>query len=309
MGRTYGALARPNPVDALAQWLESLRQRSGKSWDQMARTAVENGVMVSRSTLHRAAQGATLPKWRTVQAFTRVCGGDEREAKRLWSRADRCNAASARGELRIAVPRPQFITEPWQLIHAMKDMYRENGNPTLRELEKRAYIDAKNKVSLLPRSTVGAVLRGRMPSKELLLNFVRYCGDVPESRIQEWEDAWDRVDAYNRGELSPGAAQTQARARALAQAQAQAQAQDKLTQVEEELKHTREQLEQATAELTRAGHPARRVPASVVRSSEPAGRVPPPARPKKTVLTAGPPPPTKRRGHQRRGVQSTIRAR
>ncbi|MEU1788109.1 hypothetical protein ABZ553_19895 [Streptomyces sparsogenes] len=183
MGRTRSALAQPNPVETLAQWLESLRRRSGMSWDQMAQTAVERGLMVSRSTLHRAALGKTLPKWKNVQTFTRVCGGDEREAKRLWARADRYKAAPAGGASRVVVLRPQFITEPWQLVHAMKDMWRENGNPPLRELEERAYIDVKNKVSLLPKSTVGAVLQGRMPAKGLLLNFVRHCGNVPEDRL------------------------------------------------------------------------------------------------------------------------------
>jgi len=292
MGRTRSALAQPNPIETLAQWLESLRQRSGMSWDQMAQTAVEGGLMVSRSTLHRAAQGETLPKWKTVQAFTRVCGGDEREAKRLWTRADRYKAVSTGGAPRIVVLRPQFITEPWQLVHAMKDMCRENGNPTLRELEERAYIDVKNKVSLLPKSTVGAVLQGRMPAKDLLLNFVRYCGNVQENRLQEWEDAWERANAYRKGERRPEAAE----------------AQQELAQVEEELKRTREQLEQATAELSRTARATRREPTAVVPPRRLAGLVPPPARPEKTVFTAGPPPQMKMRGHGRRSIRSTLRA-
>lgn len=198
-----------------------------------------------------------------------MCGGDEREAKRLWTRTDRHKAVSAGEAPRIVVLRPQFITEPWQLVHAMKDMRRQNGNPTLRELEERAHIDVKNKVSLLPKSTVGAVLQGRMPAKGLLLNFVRFCGNVPENRLQEWEDAWERAHAYRKGELHPEAAKVQ----------------HELTHVEEELRRTRGQLEQARAELSRAAYAARPGPTAVAPPRRPAKLVPPPARPKKTVFT------------------------
>ncbi|WP_318204705.1 hypothetical protein [Streptomyces sp. SCL15-4] len=203
MGRTSGALVRHTPVETLAQWLESLRRRSGTSWDQMARIAVASGLPATRSTLYRAARGEALPKWRTVQAFTRVCGGDEREAKRLWTAAARHEAADGGAAPRVTAPPPRFITEPWQLVHAMREMCRENGHPTLRELEERAYIDIANKVSLLPKSTLGAVLRGRMPARDLLLNFVRYCGNVPESRLGDWADAWDRVHALHGHHRAP----------------------------------------------------------------------------------------------------------
>ncbi|GAA2923846.1 hypothetical protein GCM10020221_19830 [Streptomyces thioluteus] len=205
MGRVDGALAQPDPVETLAQWLRSLRRRSGRSWSQMARTAQEMGLTVSRSTLDRAAKGETLPKWATVRAFTRICGGDEREAKRLWTRADRY-AAAAPGLPGLPGPvRPQFVSEPWQLFQAMTHLRREHGNPTLRELEERACVDAGTKVSLLPRSTLGPALRGtRFPRKEVLLSFVRHCGNVPEGRLRDWADAWERADAFRRGGRASG---------------------------------------------------------------------------------------------------------
>lgn len=293
MGRTHGALAQHNPIETLAQWLESLRQRSRMCWRQMAQTVVETGLSLSESTLYRAAQGKTVPKWKTVQAFTQVCGGDEREAKRLWGRADRYAAGRTDGGLRVVVVPPQFITEPWQLIHAMNHMRRENGNPTLRELEEKAYVDVENKVSLLPKSTVGAVLQGRMPAKDLLLNFVRHCGNVPEIQIQDWEDAWERANAYRKGELRPAAAQ----------------AQQELARVEEELKRAREQLEQATAELARTARPARREPTALLPPPRPAELTPSPVRPKKNALyCAGPPPQVKSRGKERRGARRPLRA-
>ncbi|MFF4756944.1 hypothetical protein ACWD5R_45450 [Streptomyces sp. NPDC002514] len=286
MGRINGALAQHNPTKTLAQWLESLRRRSGLSWSQMAQTASEMDLRVSRSTLFRAAQDEKLPRWKTVQAFTRACGGDEREAKRLWARADRCGSGPTGEEPRIVVLPAEFITEPWQIVQAMKRMRREHGNPTLRELEKRAYIDLKNKVSLLPRSTVGAVLRGRMPAKNLLLSFVRYCGNIPESQLQGWEDAWERANAFRKGELRTTAAEMP----------------EELARVQDELKRTREQLEQATTELART---ARQKPMRVVLPPlRPAELVPSLAHSKKN----GPPPQAKMKDRQRRSSRRTLRA-
>ncbi|MBM9506544.1 hypothetical protein [Actinacidiphila acididurans] len=208
MGRTNSALAQHNPTTTLAQWLESLRRRSGLSWSQMARIAAATDLPATRTTLFRAAQGEKFPKWKTVQVFTRVCGGDEREAKRLWHNAARDEATRTDGAARGAALPPQFITEPWQLVHAMHHMRRENGNPTLRELEERATVRG---VSFLPKSTVAAVLRGRMPAKTLLRHFVRCCGNVPEHRLKDWEDAWDRVNAFRKAAAGQ-AAQEPARA-------------------------------------------------------------------------------------------------
>ncbi|UED84508.1 hypothetical protein [Streptomyces profundus] len=200
MGRAESALAQHHPVTALAQWLESLRQRSGMSWSQLALTVEKlttgrdegAGSPISRSTLFRAARGVGPPRWETVRAFTRACGGDEREAKRRWAAADRHRAARAAPEPAVGVPGPRFLTEPWQLVRAMVLTRREHGNPTLRELEDRARVHG---VSLLPHSTLGAVLRGRMPGKTLLLAFFRYCGGASDSQLAEWADAWDRVRA------------------------------------------------------------------------------------------------------------------
>lgn len=200
MGHTHSALAAHNPVETLAQWLEALRRRSGLSWSQMAQTAHVRGLTVSQSTLFRAAQGERLPKWKTVQAFAFVCGGDTREARRLWSSADRHEAARGGQMPRSVVLSPQFITEPWQLVHAMNHLRRENGNPTLRELEERAVVRG---VSFLPKSTVGAVLRGRLPAKALLLNFVHYCGNVQDEQLQHWADAWERANTHHKGEARP----------------------------------------------------------------------------------------------------------
>ncbi|OSP39350.1 hypothetical protein B7767_32070 [Streptomyces sp. 13-12-16] len=104
---------------------------------------------------------------------------------------------------------PQYICEPLELLDAMRALRFAHGNKTLRELEAAA---TENGVSFLPRSSLGAVLGGqRRPSKTLLLTFVRVCGGVepgtPEARL--WEQAWERVDAYQRGLPAPTTGQLQ----------------------------------------------------------------------------------------------------
>ncbi|MEU5646612.1 helix-turn-helix domain-containing protein [Streptomyces milbemycinicus] len=74
-------------------------------------------------------------------------------------------------------------------------MQLEAGGLSLRELEARA---TSHGVTLLPHSTVGAVLRGeRMPSRMLLIHFVEACG-VSRAPTGAWEDAWERADAYRQ---------------------------------------------------------------------------------------------------------------
>ncbi|MBA0054354.1 hypothetical protein E0L36_26950 [Streptomyces sp. AJS327] len=249
MGREQCALTPHNPLMALAQWLEALRQRSGWCWSQVARAVAELGISVSQATLFRAAQGERLPKWRTVEAFTHACGGDGRTAKRLWEAAARHTESGTSAISHASVLRPEFITEPWELVHAMRQLRREQGNPSLRELESRATVRGG---SYLPHSTVSAVLRGRMPGKELLLYYVRYCGRVPEDQLGPWAEAWERVRSRRRGEPAPSLAETRKELRA----------------AEAEVELLRSQLARTSEELSRA-HRAAPTGATATRPRDP----------------------------------------
>ena len=71
---------------ALAEQLEELKQRSGRSY-----AALAHRTGLSRSTLHRYCQGTTVPgTFGAVERLARVCGADEGELDRLyraWRRA------------------------------------------------------------------------------------------------------------------------------------------------------------------------------------------------------------------------------
>ncbi|MEU1818379.1 hypothetical protein ABZ543_24795 [Streptomyces roseifaciens] len=189
----------PEPVETLAQWLRSLRERSGQSYRRMAHYATANlHQQVPYLRFFHADRGERLPAWSTVRVYVRVCGGDEQQAYRLWKQA-----ASA-GEHRPSRPplKPEFIRRPLDILDAMRAMRGTRGEPgyrTLRELELLAG------PGRLPRSTLGAVLGGRrMPSKELLLTFVGLTAGVAPGSHKSllWAEAWERADLYRRGAAS-----------------------------------------------------------------------------------------------------------
>ncbi|MEU4893373.1 helix-turn-helix transcriptional regulator [Streptomyces sp. NPDC044780] len=196
MGRTPGAHAEADPAVELAQWLRSLRRQAGLTYQRMARKTPAAGF--APATLWRAARGTSVPRWPVVAAFVTACGGELAQARRMWTAAaeqHRSVHSAAPSSGREPVLGPEFIHTPAQLLQAMRAMRLEAGGPSLRELEDRA---TSYGVTLLPHSTVGAVLRGeRMPSKTLLLHFVAACG-VSRAPSGVWEDAWDRAAAYRR---------------------------------------------------------------------------------------------------------------
>ncbi|NBM15344.1 helix-turn-helix transcriptional regulator [Streptomyces sp. GC420] len=204
MGCETSALATPAPLTELAQWLRSLRRRSGLSYRQMARQATTDPHSpVPHLRFHHADRGTRLPAWNVVQTYVRVCGGDEQYAARLWKKAEAATAppGSAAARRHPALP-PQYIREPIELLDAMREMRFTHGNKSLRALSEEAG------VGVMPRSTLSAVLSGRrMPSKNLLMAFVEVCGGVRpgSARARLWEQAWERADAHRRGLPMPTA--------------------------------------------------------------------------------------------------------
>ncbi|MGX1886556.1 hypothetical protein [Streptomyces sp. NPDC055287] len=205
MGCNTSALATPAPVIELAQWLRSRRQLSGLSYRQMAAKATTDPHHpVPHLRFYYADRGRKLPAWQVVESYVRMCGADERQAERLWKKAETATAApGSPAARRRPVLAPEFIGEPIELLDAMRAMRFSHGNRSLRELDQAAGL------GLLPRSTLGAVLSGkRMPSKNLLMVFVRVCGGVQPGtpKAMAWEQAWTRADAHRRGLPAPAPA-------------------------------------------------------------------------------------------------------
>jgi len=172
---------------ALVVWLRGQKERAGLTYVQMAE---QPECTVAASTLSRADDGSRLPTRQTVHAYAAACGADPAQAERLWCRA-RYRFRQQRQARRIG-PRPETVLDFADLRQAMAELRERCGGPSLAQLSRHA------PTGLLPRSTLGAVLRGTaLPRKDLMLAFVRALG-VQDTRV--WERAWDKA-AQTRSQL------------------------------------------------------------------------------------------------------------
>nr|WSY51494.1 helix-turn-helix domain-containing protein [Streptomyces sp. NBC_00886] len=204
MGRSKTPVLQSAHYYELAQWLRSLRARSGLTYRRMAQLIEDAriaGPGCSAVTLSRADRGTVLPRRDVVEAYALVCGASRRDARTRWERAaQRAGAVDGGGEPPL-VPspghRPEFVYHPAHLLEAMHRLRVDAGRPSLREMQRRA---RDLGAGPLPRSTLAEVLGGlRMPSEDLLVAYVRACGQRDEN-VPLWRHAWARA-------LSSGAAE------------------------------------------------------------------------------------------------------
>jgi transcriptional regulator with XRE-family HTH domain len=188
MGRPENPLAPSGAVSKLAQQLRLLRERSSLTYQQMAAR-----THLPASTLSRAANGSTLPRWETVAAYAQACGADPATIRPSWEQA------RARHPRRRAAPRtgprrgpyyPNQVTTVNDLISALRHLRVRAGQPTLLKIEQ---ITAANEARL-PRSRSDVVLRGKLrsPSLGTVLAFAQACG-TSDNGLQKWRDAWIRA--------------------------------------------------------------------------------------------------------------------
>ncbi|MFC4508007.1 MULTISPECIES: helix-turn-helix domain-containing protein [Streptomyces] len=185
------------PHYELAQWLRSLRRRSGLTYRQMSQLIEEErGVPpgCSAVTLLRADRGNRLPRRQVVEAYAQVCGATRSEARLHWERAaQQVDPPPGGGQTLPASHlgrRLAFVYQPAHLLQAMHRVRLDAGQPSLRELQKRA---RELGAGPLPRSSVADVLAGlRMPSEDLLITYVRACGQQ-ENLLVLWRHAWARA--------------------------------------------------------------------------------------------------------------------
>jgi hypothetical protein len=201
-GKLVGRSKTPVPQSAqyyeLAEWLRSLRRRSGLTYRRMSQLIEEDrmaGPGCSAVTLLRADRGTFLPRRQVVEAYAQVCGATRREARVQWERAAQQTdpVPGAGGQAPPVSPpgrRLEFVYRPAHLLEAMHRVRLAAGQPSLRELQKRA---RDLGTGPLPRSTLADVLAGfRMPSEELLIAYVRACGEQGHL-LTLWRHAWARA--------------------------------------------------------------------------------------------------------------------
>ena len=138
----------------------------------VAATASVTITQLPASTLSRAANGSTLPRWETVAAYAQACGADPATIRPSWEKA------RARHPKRRTAPRtgpfyPNQVTTVNDLISALRHLRVRAGQLTLLKIEQ---ITAANGARL-PRSTTSDLLRGKLraPSLQTVLAFAQAC--------------------------------------------------------------------------------------------------------------------------------------
>jgi transcriptional regulator with XRE-family HTH domain len=211
MGRRKRPLNADAPYQELAQTLRELRTQAGLSYRTMADRISDPGC--SASTLSRADGGQCLPRKSVVIAYGSACGASAGAMETLWRRA-RSNTRAAKGNrnTRRTTTSPwrpaetsttrarvlELIDEPLQLLQAMQQLHRAAGEPSLRELQRRAQ---RMRLPALPKSTLADILTGiRVPTEQQLMTFVVCCGEAGP-RALRWRSAYQRTF---RPPVSPG---------------------------------------------------------------------------------------------------------
>ncbi|MGW6861774.1 helix-turn-helix domain-containing protein [Streptomyces xanthophaeus] len=185
MGRTSKPIATTLPALAeLAQRLRALRESTGLTFDQLAKTSGQ----VSSATLKRAASGNTIPEAKTITEFVTACGaGHDVLVLMLALRVEA--RIQERGVLKtLRPPRIDLIGDRRDLSIALQYVYEAAGAPSYREIR-----DQSGDPFALSVSTVGRIVtRQSLPFDERqLLAFLHGCGAFDHDAA--WHKAWEKV--------------------------------------------------------------------------------------------------------------------
>jgi hypothetical protein len=208
MARRKGRLSDDAPYLELARALGTLRRRARLTYQSMA--ALVAGPGCSATTLSRADRGERLPRREVAIAFGRACGATAGELlvlTEIWERAaaSRPNGVRATGATAQVTGfrrrrKLELIYEPAHLLIAIHQVRLAAGQPSLRELERRA---RRMGVGSLPKSTMSDVLAGiRLPTEGHLLTFLRCCGES-EFSLERWRDVHRRVSRHGEDATDP----------------------------------------------------------------------------------------------------------
>ena len=126
MGRPEEPLERDgSPVREFAFWLRDLRNRSGLTYQQLARVA-----NYGTSTMQAAAAGRTLPTLKVTLAFVAACQGDTDAWRTYWTQIKR--SLDADSPLTWPIEPPWAAeTQPWADPAGTSLGFAANGHPPL----------------------------------------------------------------------------------------------------------------------------------------------------------------------------------
>ncbi|MEV8529867.1 helix-turn-helix transcriptional regulator [Streptomyces sp. NPDC052000] len=176
----------------LAAFLRARKAEAGMTYQQMADD--EDGL--SKATFERAASGAIVPSWDTVEAFVRITapssdglGTALSHSRGLLIRARR--ATRAPYYLHKA-PDPTLIASKALLLQALRDQHVWAGCPTPGEMERMAGFGR------LPQATVRRIINGRsLPvTPDQAIAFLKACEVAEDADLERWLRAGSEALLY-----------------------------------------------------------------------------------------------------------------
>ncbi|MFI6567409.1 hypothetical protein [Streptomyces sp. NPDC050534] len=201
MARTSDPLLhRDDPEHALARFLRGLQAKASTVAEPMTLKKIADASGVSQASLSKASHGDPRTSWRTVEAWVRVCEGDQATARRLW------------GKVRDAQEEPSSDAEAALVARAVAHWARTStlGVPQYLESEEelrtvlqalRRYVDVPLRVLAqatlqggIPysRTTLSAVLSGKRPMTFEHLAAILFGCKVPVRQQLGWARAFAR---------------------------------------------------------------------------------------------------------------------
>lgn len=207
MGRPEAPVDRTVRARAkLADFLRARRYAADLTYRQMAE---HSSRALSKSTFERAASGATIPAWETVEEYVLLTMTKEEEfkgtldiafdqARRLWIEARR--AVRAPYYLHKA-PVPELMSDLADFSRALRDLHVWAGCPSPGEMSRTAG------PGVLPKTTAYRIIMGRsLPvTPGQALAFLKAC-DVETPEALRWLEAASRVPALRRDHADWGEA-------------------------------------------------------------------------------------------------------
>jgi hypothetical protein len=184
MGRRENPVDRTVPEKAkLADFLRARRHHAQMTHKQMA----ARSTVVSAATFERAASGAVVPSWETVQEFILATAGEGDlhpelfmdRARQLWIKARR--ATRAPFYVRRA-PDPTLLSSPADFVRALRHQHVWAGYPTPGEMERMSG------PGILPRTTARRIIEGDVlpVDPQQAIAFLKACYVVRAVDLQPW---------------------------------------------------------------------------------------------------------------------------
>ncbi|MER6354631.1 helix-turn-helix domain-containing protein [Streptomyces sp. NPDC001634] len=175
----------PDPKHGPGRLAEELRR--GRRQRGLTRPELAQKIDRSIATVQRAEAGHVRPPWPVVQAIAEACRLDLATVEALWKEA--CAPAPDR----VDAPHLKLVHTPADLAAALRGAWLENGEPSVRQMERRAEARA-SEFTPLSRMSAWRIRERKQPTASLrqLHAYLVAC-DVRDEVFPAWTEAWIRI--------------------------------------------------------------------------------------------------------------------